>query len=282
MRLYLYAAGLCAAAGMAYADEPRSLPAVGTSLTYQLVTTTTAPTGKFSGGERYTYIVKASDAITAEGIIKPIAWMLSCPAGDDSPGCAAVLKRPGVERDGDMVSVPIPGDIGDSLAKHSGFKYHSLIQELRKFPVPGPGGPGDPEIAAEPAFVVTNTAQCDLAGLAAFLPIGKAPQVTLPCENTFERTASRDGHLPATTTRDTVSLAIAYQGDDHITLPSGGWDVKKLTVTLTPKDPSHPSSRREMAFSEKLGAAVRTHTLGSNPATHAITENIVELIAVSP
>jgi hypothetical protein len=66
------------------------------------------------------------------------------------------------------LTIPIASDIGDALAKQSAFKYAYFIEETRKFPVPGARDPehsdlGD--IGLEPAFILTNTYQCDFARL---------------------------------------------------------------------------------------------------------------------
>src|SRR5207245_2851924 len=114
----------------------------------------------------------------------------------------------GAHFDGNLLTIPIADDVGDALAKQSAFKHAYFIQETRKFPVPGVRDPehsdlGD--IGPEPAYILTNTYQCDFARLAGFLTSGTTPQVTLPCERIFERTASRDGLRPALTIRDKLS-----------------------------------------------------------------------------
>src|SRR5262245_42347306 len=130
MRLALSAIVLLLAAGIARADEPRNVPAAGTSLTYRLLITTKrhdAPTGQDSttvAGETYTYVVKSSDGTTAEGVIKPLAIILGCPTGEMNKSCEEVRKNPSARREGDLIMVPIPDDAGDSLSKQSGFKLH--------------------------------------------------------------------------------------------------------------------------------------------------------------
>ena len=75
------------------------------------------------------------------------------------------------------------------------------------------------DIGPDPSYILTNTYQCDFARLAGFLTSRTTPHVTLPCESTFERTASRDGHRPALTIRGKVSIDISYTGDGSIALP---------------------------------------------------------------
>ena len=100
---------------------------------------------------------------------------------------------------------------------------------------------------------MTNTYQCDFAQLAGFLTPGMTRHLTLSCGRIFERTASRDGLRPALTSRDKVSIDINYTGDDWITLPSGNWEVKKLTFKMTPDDPARIVSKGDSLFSPQLG-----------------------------
>jgi hypothetical protein len=284
MRRLVCAAALLAAIGTARADDARIVPALGAKLTYRFITTKTA-TGTVTAGEVYTNIVTASDATGAEGVIKPVAVVIHCTGGAADLGCRDASEMPGAHFDGELLTVPIAGDAGDALAKQSGFKYSYFIQVLRKFPVPGSRDPNKPnpgDIGPDPTLVLTNTLQCDFAGMPAFLPIGKAPRLALPCETTFERSATRDGKFPAQTIHDKVTLDISYNGSGWVTLPSGNWQVQKLAVKIAPADPSHPTSESESLFSTQLGATVKLHTIGTNPAGHSTTEISVELISVSP
>ncbi len=275
---------LCAVAGGTRAEEPRGVPALGSKLTYRLVTTTTTPTRTTTVGEVYTYIVTASDATSAEGVIKPRALIVHCDGGSADPGCSDARKATGAHFDGDLLTVPIASDIGDSLARHSHFKLTHFFMASRQFPVPGARDKdvGLAEIGPEPSMVLTNTLQCDLSGLAAFLPVGNAPHIALPCENIFERSASRDGRTAAQTNRDKVSFDITCTGSGWVSLPSGNWEVKKLAFKMMPADPTHGGSEGENLFSAQLGALVRTHLIGRNPAANSTTENTVDLIAVKP
>jgi hypothetical protein len=106
--------------------------------------------------------------------------------------------------------------------------------------------------------------------------------VTLPCETIFERTADARHARPAVTTREKMSFDISYTGDGWITLPSGNWEVKKLTFKMTSENPSHIGSEGESLFSPLLGVMVRTHRTLENPSAHSKSENTVELISVEP
>jgi hypothetical protein len=130
--------------------------------------------------------------------------------------------------------------------------------------------------------LLINSQQCDPPGPEGLLPLGKVPKLTLNCDTTFERTASRDGRFPDVTEHDSVSLEIAYSGDGWVTVPSGNWQVHKLSIKTTPKGPNHRESETEILFSTELGATVRNHTIGTNPAAQSTTETTIELVSVSP
>ena len=285
MRLCAALLALLAMGGIAHAGDARDVPAVGSKLTYRSVSTTTIPRATLTTGEVFTYIVTAADATSAEGIIKPRALIVYCKGGAADHYCKSAGERPGAHFGGDLLTIPIAEDVGDALAKQSGFKLAYFMLETRKFPVPGPRNPehsdlGD--IGPEPSRVLTNTYQCDFARLAGFLTSGTAPHVTLPCERIFERSASRDGHVPAGSIHEKVSYNITYTGDGWVTLPLGNWEVKKLAFKITPEDPSHAASEGESLFAPQLGAIIKTHLTGEDPSAHSKSENTTELISVKP
>jgi len=285
MRRWFCALALVAAAGLARAeDTPRMVPTVGAKLTYRLISgVTKTPSATIKFGLVYTYIVTSSDGTTAEGIIKPTAKIMECTQANDLV-CGDSEKTPGAHYDEGMLTVPIASDSGDGLAKHSYFKLVHFLLVSRKFPFPSSRDPKDynfRDFGPDPDYVLTNTQQCDNAGLDGFLPFGKSPKITLNCETTFEQSASRDGR-PPNAGNNTVAMEISYAGDGWVTLPSGNWQVQKLTIKITPKDPSDPANQSEVLFSPQLGATVRSHTTGTNPHTQSTIENTVELISVAP
>jgi hypothetical protein len=285
MRSLVCLVAFIASLAAAKADDVRAVPAVGSRLTYRFVTTNAMPRLKITVGEIYTYIVTAGDAASAEGIIKPVAMIIPCRGGADNPTCHAALQTPGAHLDGELLTVPIAGDVGDALAKLSHFKMTYMIQEERKSPLPGPRDlkhPNYGDIGPEPQMVLTDTMHCDLAGLPSFLPVGAAAHVALPCERRFERSATRDGRYPAQSLSGKLSYDISYTGNGSVTLPSGQWEVKKLAVKMIPDDTKEAGTEGEILFSPKLGTAVKTHMTGHNAATQATSESTSELISVAP
>src|SRR5262249_22282992 len=155
----------------------------------RFLSTTTTPGATRYTGEIFTYIVTKSEGGTAEGIIRPVALIIHCNDGIADPGCKEPATASGAHFDGDLLTIPIAADSADALANQSGFKFIHFVRVMRKFPVPRPPQVKDGGLAGigpEPAMVLTEKVDCDLAGLDKFLPIGAATQVTLPCETSFE------------------------------------------------------------------------------------------------
>lgn len=285
MRSLFCLGALLLSLGTARADDARAVPAVGSKLTYRFLTTTTTPKGGTTAGEVYTYIVTAADAASAEGIIKPVALIMHCKGGAADLGCRTSAEAPGAHFDGDLLTLPIAGEVGDALAKQSHFKLAYFILEERKFPLPGVRDPKHPnfsDVGPEPIMVLTNTLRCDLAGLPPFLPVGAAPHVALPCEMRFERSASRDGQIPPQTISGKISFDVSYTGTGWVTLPSGNWEVKKLAFKMLSDDTTRPSSEGESLFSPQLGAMVKSHLTTHSPTIQATIESTIELISVAP
>ena len=278
------AIALLAATATAHADDVRTVPAAGIKLTYRLESVTKTPTKTLSTGQVYTYIVAKSDGTVAEGVIKPNAMIIPCEGAADL-GCKEAMASPGAHLDGKLLTVPVDSESGDALSKHSAFKLNHFLMLSRAYPVPSSRDPKEYDLhdfGPDPAFIFTNTLQCDdLAKLDGFLPFGKAQQVTLTCENAFERSASRDGKLPPLSTHEPVTMEIAYTGSGWVTVPSGSWQVQKYTTTVTPKEAGQQSSEAESLFSTQLGVTVRAHLVGHNPSSQTTTENTIELISVA-
>jgi hypothetical protein len=281
VRALICALGLLAVAGEARADGPYMLPPVGTELTYRLVTT--SKPGGVTAGQIYTYVVAAVDGPVMEATIKPVGMILGCPAGDSRIECQTAMKAPGMTRSGDLVTVPVPDDIGAALAKESALTSHYFMAEDRKYPMPGPRNANDPdgsEFGMQPAFVMTTKLACDYDRLADFVPIGKTPHLALPCHSIFSRTQSRVGN--DVNTDEAVSLEVSYAGAGKASVPAGDWDVQKVGLKFVPADSNQASAQSELEVANKLGLTVRTHVHVDIPRTHGTVETDIVLIAIKP
>ena len=282
MRHLVYAATLLAVIGRAQADDTRVVPAVGTTLTYRMLAISTMEGRSSRFGQIYTHVVTSSDGATAAGFIKPLAMIWGCPASDATNPCVTARKSPKARQEGDLVVVPVPAEISDSLAKQSAFKVHYFITELRKFAFPGTKDPDNPDERAmgpEPAYVLTNTMECDSTELQRFLPLGKTPQITLACKATLVRVPGAGSHVSPLEKNDAVSVEISDQGVGQITLPSGKWEARKFAIKVVPADSSRGGAQSEVQFSTKLGVPIKTHSIISNLSSHTVTETDSELIA---
>jgi hypothetical protein len=285
MRLLFAMLALCALTTEAEAEEARLAPTAGATLTYRLVATTKSKDRTFTTGQIYSYLVATSDGTTAEGTIKPLALLFDCQDAALEAVCARAKKAPNAHDENGLTVVPIPAEIGDKLAAESAFRLRAFIVELRKFPAPKPPDPkaaGDSLISADNPLIVTTTTQCDPAALGDFLPIGKSPKATLACETTFERSGLSASDVKPIKISDSVSLEVTYLGEGRTTLPSGEWDVRRLSMKQISSREDHPGAVVETQFSEKLGAAVKTRVVADPLKGGIVTETDTELIAVSP
>jgi hypothetical protein len=142
MRLLICGLALVVAARLAHADDVRTVPEPGIKLTYRLESTSKTPTKTLSTGQVYTYIVTKSDGATAEGIIKPNAIIIPCNGRDDL-GCKDAEASQGAHLDGNLLTVPVDSDSGDTLAKHSAFKLNHFLVLSRVYPIPSSRNPKD-------------------------------------------------------------------------------------------------------------------------------------------
>jgi hypothetical protein len=273
--------------GVAHADDSYTLPAIGTGLTYRMVSTAKIPEKSLSltTGQVYTYTITAVNGPVAEATIKPLAVIYGCAASDTSKDCAFAANVAGTTRDGDQVTIPVPGDIADGLAKGGSLKTHYFVTEERRFPMPGPRNPDDTnnaQFGVESVFVLTNKLVCDYDRLKDFLPFGKTPHLAIPCHNIFSRRQARVGGTADQSSDEAVSVEFSYGGTGHVSLPSGEWDVQKVSLKFVPSDDQQPSARSDFEIATKLGLAVRVHTTAHVPASHLSSESTSELIDIKP
>ena len=285
MRALLGAVGILAATGVAHADDSYTLPAVGAQLTFRLISTTKIADHTITAGQIYTYTITSISGANTEGTIRPVALIYGCPEGDTRKECVAAGKMTDTKRDGDLLTVPVPDSVAESLAKESGYKGRYFMVEDRTFPMPGPKDFDDPnntEFGDAPLFVLSNQLKCDYEPLSNFFPLGKTPQLTLTCHNVFSRTRSRIAGISDQSQEEPLSVALSYLGADKLSLPSGEWDVQKVGIRYVPDDPSHPSAEGESDVAVKLGLTVKSHTLVTNKAANLTSESTSEMIAYKP
>jgi hypothetical protein len=77
-----------------------------------------------------------------------------------------------------------------------------------------------------------------------------------------------------------MTMELTDTGAGQVTVPGGAFDVRNFKMKETSADPGRPVASGEIAFSPKLGIAVKTHATVTTPT--AIVANDSELIAVSP
>jgi hypothetical protein len=278
---YAIAAFFGLLAASAEAEEARLVPAAGSTLTYRLVTTTKTQDRTVVTGQIYAYLIASSDGTVAEGAIKPLALLFDCRGHEQEADCARVKTAPDVREENGFTVVPVPAAVADKLAAKSAFKLRAFIVEQRKaaYPTPARDAPSSEDLLdGDDPMIVATSMVCDPAALGAMTPLGKTPQATISCTNSSER--SGGGVKPASG-NGALSLDVSYQGEGRVSLPSGEWDVRKLSLKPTSSNGS-TSSHTEIQFSDKLGAAVKTHSTVEALGGKFTMETDSELIAVSP
>jgi hypothetical protein len=271
--------------GAAQADEPRLAPQVGAKLTYRLIAKTTNNSGRTSAsGQVYTYTITSSDGAVAEATIKLDAMLYPCRNRADDPFCARVLNAPGAEADGEMVRVPLPEALSESLGKDSAFRVRYLIVERRVAALPAlnvGGGANDPLFNPADPMTTTNAMDCESDALKDLPPIGDAQHVALSCRASVSRSGGTTAAGAPATSTEPVTLDIFDFGLGEIQLPSGTWSVRRLKVDIVPKSGAQ-TIEGETRFSEKLGVAVKTHWTATSGNNDSIIDLDSELIDAKP
>jgi len=272
--------------GHAAAEEPRTVPRAGESLTYRIIVTTTLKTATGSKdqstGWNYTYHVTSSGDHTADGTIEltTVYTAPNCPPN----ACDAVrreMDRLKARKEGAFYAVDIPPAVTRALTKLSAFRWRHFIPELTQVALPNMRtGPGKVQFDPTAAQVQLTRLDCDKAALESFFPMGKSPRVSVPCTQSGER--SQAGR-PLTGTRfpkQEITFDISYEGQGTVTTPSGEWRVQKIRMTSSrPKSPANWVT--EIFFSEQLGAIVKEHSITTMATSSVSVQNDRELIAVS-
>lgn len=269
------------AAPAAYANDVRTVPAAGVSLTYRVLSSMKVGDAIVTTGQVYTYIVTASDGALAEGKIKLGASIYGCVPSNVMKDCAKARKAANARQEGDLVVVPVPPDLVDRLAEQSSFRFRHFMPEMRRVAWPVPRSVEDPDDTAfspEPGFITTNAIICPETELKRFLPIGAVPAMALWCRVAVAHTAWPAGHLTAIDRENDEKLKLSYQGKDQITLPSGTWNVQNLSYKYDSSEKDRPAET-EIAFSERLGVGVKSH-VRYLPAGGSAIDLVSELISV--
>jgi hypothetical protein len=268
----------CVLTTSALADEARLAPAAGSTLTYRVITTTKTQDKTIVTGQILAYRVASSDGVTAEGTIKLIALLFDCRGHESEPDCIDAKAKAAAHEENGLTVIPVPTATADRLAPKSTFKLHAFLFEERKVPVPS-GARLEDFFNTDDPMIVSNVFHCDAAAFSAFLPLGKVQHATIPCQNSTERSG---GSAKPTSGNSSLSLDVSYQGEARLTLPSGDWDVRKLSLKPILSTSAPASTHTEMQFSDKLGAPVKSHSTVEALKNKFETETDSELISVSP
>lgn len=276
LRLCLLLA-FCILASNAQAEEARLAPAAGSTLTYRVINTIKTQEKTTVSGQILAYRVVSSDGATSEGTIKLISLLFDCGKNEAQSDCATLKAKLETHEEDGLTVIPVPSATADKLASKSAFKLRAFLYEERKLPIPS-GAKLEDFFNTDDPLIVSNTLHCDVAALNAFLPLGNAQEATIPCQHSVERSG---GSAKPTSGNSSLSLDVSYQGEGHIALPSGEWDVRKLSLKPILPSGVSASTLTEMQFSDKLGAPVKSHSTVETLNGKFVTETDSELISVS-
>jgi hypothetical protein len=285
MRIGAWLIAMLGFAGSAAADAPRYAPAVGTTVTFRIMFTTNFSDRQLTFGHIYKVTTTASDGVTAENSMTPLALIRHCPDSDTSTNCRQARNFPNITREGDLITIPIPPEIATGLTKIGKLTARDFVRYAQVFPFPGAQDPEEtakPQIGATPLWVQGNAVACDDAVLDTFFPLGKKATLTVSCTNTTERSQSRLSTAKDTKATEDVTMDLAFVGHDHIAVPAGDFEVASGTVKTTPKSGNGPTVEGDWAFVETLGFSARSTLLTRFPNSPNTVHVMRELIKVGP
>jgi hypothetical protein len=274
-------AGLAPAA----AEEPRYVPAAQTVATYRLTTVSTINGREITAAQIYRVTVTASDGSTAEATITPLALVYRCPADETSKDCRAAPHFPGASRDGDMVTIPVPQEVGANLAKLSKLTARDFLRVTQVFPMPGPEDIEEvdkPKIGDAPLYLLGSAIECDDALTKGFFPLGVAAQFSVSCKTTSERAQSRVPAIKDGKSSEDFTMALTFSGRDHIAVPAGDFAVAEVKYKSTPASGHGVFVEGEWAVAENLGISVRNSALVHLPNSQNTSHLTRELIKLGP
>ena len=279
------ALALSAGLSPAAAEDPRYVPAAQTEATYRLTTVITIDGRETTAAQIYRVTVTASDGITAEGTITPLALVYRCPADETSKDCRAAPHFPGASRDGDMITIPVPPEIGANLAKLSKITAHDFIRYAQVFPMPGPEDLDEvdkPKISDTPLYLLGSAVECDDALTKGFFPLGVAAEFSVLCKTTSERAQSRVPAIKDGKSSGDLTMALSFAGRDHIAVPAGDFAVAEVKYQSTPASGHGAFVEGEWAVAENLGISVRNSALVHLPNSQNTSHLTRELLKLGP
>jgi len=275
-------AGLAPAA----AEDARYVPAAQTEATYRLTTVLTANGRETTAAQIYRVTITASDGVTAEGAITPLALIYRCPADETSKDCRAAPHFPGASRDGDRVTIPVPPEIGAKLAKLSKLTARDFLRVAQVFPMPGPEDLEEvdkPKISDQPLYLLGSAVECDNALTKGFFPLGVAAEFSVSCKTTSERAQSRVPAIKDGKSSEDFTMALSFTGRDHIAVPAGDFAVAEVKYKSTSAAGGHGVViEGEWAVAENLGISVRNSALVHLPNSQNTSHLTRELLKLGP
>jgi hypothetical protein len=285
MRIGLMLAAMLVPIGSAAADNPRYLPAVGTTATFRLLVTTDSGGNERTVGHIYRVAITANDGTTAEGTLTPLALVWHCPAGDTSITCKQAQYLPNASREGDLLTAPLPADISGELGKVGKMTLRDLLHVTQVYPLPGLQDLGEieqPRIGSLPLAIQTTAQDCDEAALRPFFPFGSAARATVVCKMTVEVSRSRLAAVKDARNTHDVTYELSFAGHEHIAVPAGAYEVAVVKFKSTADSGDGAVTEGQWEFVENLGFSAKFSSLTRFPKSTNTSRIVRELIKIEP
>jgi len=283
MRIGLMLAAMLALIGSAAADNPRYLPAVGTTATFRLLVTTGSGSGERTVGQIYRVTITANDGTTAEGTLTPLALVWHCPDGDTSIACKQAQNLTNASREGDLITAPLPADISSELGKVGKMSLRDLLHVTQVYPMPGLQDVSEivkPQIGSAPLAIQTTALDCDEAALRPFFPFGAAARITVACKMTVETSQSRLATVKDARNTSDVTYESSFAGHEHIAVPAGAYEVAVIKFKSSADSGQGAVTEGEWEFVENLGFSAKYSALSRSPKSTYTIRIVRELIKV--
>src|SRR5262245_47954302 len=283
MRIGMVLAAVLGLISPAAAENARYLPAVGTTATYRILVTAGSGSNEQTFGQVYRVKITTADGKLAQGQLTPLALVWRCPPGDKSIGCQQAQNLPNFSRDGDLITVALPGDVSSELAKVGRLAIRDFLNVTQVLPIPGLQDTGEiakPRLGTAPLMVQTTTVDCDDAALKPFFPFGAAAKATVPCKVTTEIAQSRFASIKDGKTTHNSTYDLSFAGREHVAVPAGAYEV--AVIKFKAASDTGPASEGEWEFVQNLGISAKFSSIVRFPNSTNTTRAVRELIKVEP
>jgi len=285
LRLFGLVLAALACAAVARADvaraEPRYVPQAGLRLVYRAVRYRPAEPDKphvTDGVDVTVYTVASSDGTTASGTIIETEALFPAFLCNTTECKAAWEALSGAPPGSDaLLPMAVPADVQAETAPLGEFRLRLFLPELLRLPLLWPR---ETPTAGQPPccdirYAAENKLECDPDALHTFVPFGSLAHLSLACRRSVRFTHIKPARVTPQDAESDTKLELLDNGTSTITTPAGPFVVRNL---------HHTQRVTDLAFSDEIGATVRSHTVvkrrADNGEWRTVLDSESELIFV--